>query len=153
METPQYFTITKILGVFDSTYGKKVNFKTNETGEKQISCFTKFPDNMKEGGKIYGHIELSGEYHSFKWDKDPNGGRRDSMSNEQYQKVFQEVYATRVSLQQLVQRLEDVGVLKAIEKTIPGTSVKYPESSSGTAFDEDPASDPEWDPFAGMETK
>ena len=52
----------------DSEYGPKFYAKLKEY-PNEVSGFTKFPDKMIAGNRMYGHIEVKGMYHNFKWDK------------------------------------------------------------------------------------
>lgn len=54
----QTYKIHTIVNSAPAQFGKtRVVFKTNETGEKMISCFTKFPDSIKVGADIQGEIK------------------------------------------------------------------------------------------------
>lgn len=65
----QECTIAQIKSITDSQYGKKVQFVISGYPH-EVSCFTKFPDNMSTGAKVFGHIEVKdGKYHNFKWGK------------------------------------------------------------------------------------
>jgi hypothetical protein len=54
----QTYKIHSIVNSAPAQYGKtRVVFKLNEMGEKMISCFTKFPESIKEGAEIKGEIK------------------------------------------------------------------------------------------------
>lgn len=58
----QTYTIAKIIGE-PKVYGEGADAKTrfaftcNETGETIHSLFTKFPEHIKEGASLWGHLE------------------------------------------------------------------------------------------------
>lgn len=67
--TDQECQIAQIKSVTDSQWGKKVQFIISGYPH-EVSTFTKFPDNMSTGAKVFGHIEVKdGKYHNFKWGK------------------------------------------------------------------------------------
>lgn len=65
---PQNWTIGKVVGITDTQYGKKFNVYLNGYND-EVSGFTKWPEKIVEGGTLYGHIELKGQYRNFKFDK------------------------------------------------------------------------------------
>jgi hypothetical protein len=70
------YTITKVVEIMDSQYGKKARFFV-EGYEEELSCFTKWPAKIREGTTLYGHIEIKGSYHNFKWGRKPKEGSND----------------------------------------------------------------------------
>lgn len=67
--TDQECTIASVKSITDSQYGKKVQFMISGYPH-EVSCFTKFPENMSTGAKVFGHIEVKdGKYHNFKFGK------------------------------------------------------------------------------------
>lgn len=72
-------TIAQIKSITDSQYGKKVQFIISGYPH-EVSCFTKFPDNMSTGAKVFGHIEVKdGKYHNFKWGKKDSGSSKTAL--------------------------------------------------------------------------
>jgi len=60
--------IEEVIGISDSQYGKKFAIKLKDY-EHEVSGFTKFVQNIVAGGKIFGHVEVKGSYHNWKWGK------------------------------------------------------------------------------------
>lgn len=131
---PQNYTVKEVKGVFEAQFGKKVNFTVQEY-QHDLSVFTKYPDNMQVGRKIYGHIEVNGQYHNFKFSKEVGGVTPKSV-DPLIQKIYQEVYACRQEIVILRQLLQAQGVLDKPQPTVAGTQIPYPESTGPTAFDD-----------------
>lgn len=162
MESPQYFTISRIRGKYDSNFdgSKKVVFYTNETGEKELSCLTKFPDQMDEGKKIYGHVETRESngrmFHNFKWDKDPNGGaKRGGMGLEQVQGIMRELHAINTNVLRVWEQVRpDKGLTSAGQKVPDFSEVdeRMAEIQEAKAA-RDNADEQFGDPWGGMEVR
>lgn len=62
------YKITAIGSVFPSKFpdSKKYNF-TLDDYPNEVSAFSKFP--MTVGQTIFGHVEVNGQWHNFKWGK------------------------------------------------------------------------------------
>lgn len=124
----------------------RISFTTNETGEKMLSAFSKFP--LKEGQSIGGSIvEKPGTktdgtpitYYNFNFAKKTvTSVAAGGMSTEQFQKLYQEVYATRQEVVMIRQLLQAKGIIPTAENRATDTTVDYPASQGPTAFDEPP---------------
>lgn len=65
----QEATIESVRTIVDSTYGKKAMFRVKGYPH-EVSTFTKWPENIIPGAKIFGHIEVKdGKYHNWKFGK------------------------------------------------------------------------------------
>lgn len=74
------WTIKSIKSISDSQFGKKVQFNLDGY-DNEVSCFTKFPENMVAGGKVYGHVEIKdGKWHNFRFGK--KGGSAPAPSSD-----------------------------------------------------------------------
>lgn len=101
----QTYKIHSIVSEADAQYGKKrVVFKLNEMGEKMISCFTKFPDALKEGAEIFGtikEVEKDGKtYYNFEF------GKKDVPSTggpalDKLEKILDGITSIKLSLQKI----------------------------------------------------
>lgn len=104
----------------ESQYGASIRtYFTVEGNETVLSAFTKFP--MKVGQEIEGSIvtvEKDGKtYNNFKFAPKGTFHKAPSADNEaMLKKIYDEVYATRISVQSILQNLQGSGVLpKAAE--------------------------------------
>lgn len=70
------------------------------------------------------------------------------MSSEQFQKLYTEVYAARQEVVMIRQLLEAKEIIPSVKPV--ATGVEYPASTGPSAFNDDPANDPDFDPFGGM---
>lgn len=72
------YTIAKIISEKEYDGKTRFAFTTNETGEKVLSLFTKYPKNIRVGAQIYGHIEEQEKdgkvYFNFFFGKNPEKG-------------------------------------------------------------------------------
>lgn len=115
----QNYTIAKFVGE-PKVYGDKTRFAftTNEEGEKIVSLFTKFPENIKPGAEIYGHIEEQEKdgrtYLNFFFGKN-NPNRKGGMSEgdkAQVVKAQRDATAALQAVNILRTELIDAGVLE-----------------------------------------
>lgn len=119
----------------------RIAFTTNETGEKMLSVFSKY--ELKSGQKISGSItEKDGTkqdgspvtYYNFNFAKRASVG---GISEDQFQKIYREVYATRQELVMLRQLLQERGIIP--KKNAHDTTVEYPEGpDASNSFEEPP---------------
>lgn len=86
------YVITEIKGTFDSNYpdSKKYVFRVGEY-DHDVSAFSKFP--MSEKQEIFGHIEVKGNYHNFKWGKKGGGASTPSKSSDEVLAALRTTYA------------------------------------------------------------
>lgn len=62
------YIITAITGEFPSNYPDSKKYKFMVEGyDNELSAFSKFP--MTAGQTIFGHVDIVGQYHNFKWGK------------------------------------------------------------------------------------
>lgn len=113
------YTIAKFVGE-PKVYGDKTRFAftTNEEGEKVISLFTKFPENIKPGAEIYGHLEEQEKegkvYLNFFFGKNnPNRGKGlPEADRAQLVQAVRTANAALAEIKILRGELIDAGVLK-----------------------------------------
>lgn len=123
-------TVAKILKATE-VQGKfsmqtRTAFTANETGEKILSVFSKFP--LKVGQTITGEIkevEKDGKtYHNFEFTKKSQGiSDADKAALKQSQEG---IWRVETKLDLLTRRLEEAGVIKKPESMVRDTGVKYP---------------------------
>lgn len=147
--TDQNYTIAKIIGD-PKTYGDKtrIAFTCNETGETIHSMFTKFPGNVKPGAQVWGHLEEQEKdgktYSNFFFGKD-NPNKKGGMSEADKAKIANlenKLTSLTLVVNRVVLALQDKEILERPKQTIAGTEVDYPQSTGGTAFDEEEDFDP-----------
>lgn len=158
----QNYTIAKIIGE-PKTYGDKtrIAFTTNETGEVIHSLFTKFPNAIKPGALLWGHLETQEKdgktYSNFFFGKD-NPNKKGGMSEADKSRMTaleNKITSLTLRFDKLLLILVEKGIVEGPKKEDPnltsaGTPV--PDFTPKTMNEpvEDPATDPEWDPFEGM---
>lgn len=132
MDKDQKHKITKIIGVWDNQYGKKIAFKTDLCGDLALSTLTKYPDKMVEGAEVFGHVdtvEKDGKtYHNFKFGKSggSSGGTEFAASAMELRNIL--------NLKVIPMLTEILGRLPEAEK------IKYPPLDSTndvSAFDDE----------------
>lgn len=103
-----------------------LRIKTNEHGDKFMSGFDNAQTkDWKVGDTVEIDVEQNGEYLNFSV---PRAARPGSgMSSEQFERLYKEVYAARVTSVQILQALKDAGIVKDL---VPGTSVEYPKETA-----------------------
>lgn len=134
------YTIAKIIGEPRSYPDKgttRFAFTTNETGEQILSLFTKFPEAIKAGAPLWGHVEEQEKdgktYFNFFFGKN-NPNRKGGMSDadkERITNVENKVTTLMLRFNKLMSVLVEKDILEMPEpkkETIPGTSVEYPDS-------------------------
>jgi hypothetical protein len=131
------YTITQVKGDYESKYpdSRKYVFRVSEYPH-DLSAFSKFP--MVAGEKIHGTIVQNGSYHNFRFEKkDLATPTRTVPTNEvgiQLNKIREELYALRVSLQSHTQWLQEHGLVP--QKEAVGT-IEYPENPRDGIAEED----------------
>lgn len=153
MDDKQY-TITKFVGE-PKQYGDKtrIAFNVNEEPGKVISLFTKFPQNVKEGGPIFGHIEEQQKdgktYFNFFFGKNPNKGGMSEVDKERMTVLENKITTLTLRHDKLVNHLMDKGIVPRPVEKIAGTNIDYPQAPDGIPFENDPLEGT--DPFATIE--
>lgn len=131
----QNYTIAKIIGE-PKVYGDKTRFAftCNETGETIHSLFTKFPDGIKAGAEIWGHLEAQEKdgktYSNFFFGKN-NPNKKGGMSEaDKAQIVFanRTANAALAEVKKLRGELELAGVLPTVASG--GETADFGEGSS-----------------------
>lgn len=167
MDDNKTYTVANIIGEYPAQFEKtRVVFTTNETGETQLSGFFKFKPQV--GKTVFGKVTVNEKdgktYHNFTPAPNPNAGRGGSGNNNavlaKLEVMHRDLRAVLTHLKVKTNEPEE-GKVYAPAFTPPGG---YPEGPTQPAsfdtseaeaisFDGDPATDPEWDPFAGMGAK
>lgn len=129
---------------------KKIGVQTNEYGDRWIDITFRGEVPVKVGQSYEAELserEYNGKtYYDAKLPRENRSGG--GMSNEMSQKIYSEIFAARQEIVMVRQLLEAKEIIPSAKPVASG--IEYPASTGPSAFDDDPANDPNFDPFGGM---
>lgn len=103
----QTYKIHSIVQSAPAQFGKtRIVFKTNETGEKMISCFTKFPDSIKVGAEIQGDIKEVAKddkiYYNFEFGGSKASSSPSAPASQHFEKVLDKLTGMTITLNEIL---------------------------------------------------
>lgn len=126
------YTVTAVTGVKPSNFPGSMKYDfTISDYQNPVSCFSKFA--VTPGQVIYGHVEVNGQYHNFKWGKRPVGVT--VTTGKDTSELEREVGQLKTSMAHMRFLVDNIlKLLKTDEETIV-KGYKYPEPQGEPNFD------------------
>lgn len=118
----QNYTIAKFVGE-PKVYGDKTRFAftCNETGETVHSLFTKFPEGIKPGSQIWGHLEEQEKdgkvYSNFFFGKNNPNRKSAGLSDADKASIVQAVRTANAALAEVKMLRGDLIALGILKET------------------------------------